>query len=109
MPKSVSTVTAGNLRDYFNADAKRLALLSPEARKTVEAVDGKNPRGRVHAEAVKVHNSRRPTRQYVTGSTKVATAESKAAAAALREQAAKAGHTVGKRGPLPKEFLATVK
>jgi hypothetical protein len=97
---SKNTVTAADLRAYFNADAKRLAVLSPEARKTVEFnAEGKAPRGRIHAEAVKVHNQRRKV-QYVTGATKAAVASQKEAATKAREAARKAGLPVGNRGPL---------
>ena len=99
------TVTARDLRTYFNADPKRLARLSDAARKTVEAVDGKFPKGRVSPEAVKDHNKHRKV-QYVSGATAQARDAAKTEAAALREAARQAGHTVGKRGPLPKAFLA---
>ena len=89
-------VTAAALRAYFRADEKRIAVLSPEAQVTVR----EGARGKVHPEAVKVHNQRRKV-QYVTGSTKEAREASVQAAAALRA----ASGTVGKRGPLPKVFL----
>lgn len=100
-----STVTAAEVRSFFRADAKRLDALSPEARATVE--DG--ARGRLHPEAVKVHNTRRRTRQYVTGASKEAAAKAESEAKAAREAAKAAGFTVGKRGPLPKAFLAQSK
>lgn len=98
MNKSTTTVTAADVRAFFQADAKRLAVLSPEARKTVE----QGARGRLHAEAVEVHNKRRRTRTYTLGASTVAAEAAKAEAAALRVAAAEAGVTVGKRGPLPK-------
>lgn len=105
---SKNTVTAADLRAYFNADPKRLALLDADARKTVEFnSEGKAPRGRIHAQAVKVHNSRRKV-QYVTGATKQAVAAQKEQAKKHREQAAKAGLTVGARGPLSNEAKAKV-
>lgn len=97
---SKNTVTAADLRAYFNADPKRLALLDTDARKTVEFnAEGKAPRGRIHAQAVKVHNQRRKV-QYVTGATKAAVASQKEQAKKHREQAKAAGLTVGARGPL---------
>lgn len=96
------TVTAAAVRTYFNADPKRLAALDESARKTVEFVDGKAPKGRLHPEAIAVHNKRRKV-QYVTGATKEALATAKAEATALRAAAAEAGFE-GKRGPLPKAF-----
>lgn len=105
---SKPTVTAAALRNFFNADAKRLAGLSPEARKTVEFdSEGRAPKGRIHAEAVKVHNQRRKV-QYVTGATKEAVTISKESAKSAREAAAKAGVTVGKRGPLSKAAKAAL-
>lgn len=97
-------VTAREVREFFRADAKRMNALSPEARVTV----AEGARGRLHPEAVKVHNTRRRTRQYVLGASK---AEG-VAKAALRAKAAEAGIPVGKRGPLSKaarEVLAQSK
>lgn len=102
---SKSTVTAREVREFFRADEKRLSALSPEARSTVEA----GARGRLHPEAVEVHNKRRRTRQYTTGASKEAAAKAATEAKAAREAAAAAGFTVGKRGPLPKAFLAQSK
>jgi hypothetical protein len=105
---SKPTVTAADVRAYFNADPKRLAALSDKARATVEFnAEGKAPRGRLHAEAVKVHNQRRKV-QYVTGATKAAVAEQKATAKAHREQAKAAGLPVGSRGPLSNAAKAKV-
>jgi hypothetical protein len=105
---SKNTVTAADLRAYFNADVKRLAVLSPDARKTVEFnSDGKAPRGRIHPEAVKVHNQRRKV-QYVTGATKQAVAAQKEQAKKHREQAKAAGLPVGARGPLSNAAKAKV-
>jgi len=105
---SKNTVTAADLRAYFNADAKRLAALSPEARKTVEYnAEGKAPRGRIHAEAVKVHNQRRKV-QYVTGATKAAVAAQKEQAQKHRADAKAAGLPVGTRGPLSNAAKAKV-
>ena len=102
------TVTTADLRAYFNADPKRLAALSPEARKTVEKdSEGRSPKGRVHPEARALHNQRRKV-QYVEGATATAKAAQRDAAKALRASAAAAGVTVGKRGPLPKAALAAV-
>lgn len=98
---SKSTVTAADVREFFRADEKRLARLSPEAAATVR----EGARGRLHPEAIKVHNSRRRTRQYVLGASGAAVAARKQARADL---AAK-GVAVGKRGPLSKEALAVLK
>lgn len=93
MSKSTVTVTAADLRAFFRSEPKRMQALSPEARKTVEA----GARGKVHPEAIKVHNSRRRTRQYVVGATKAETAARKEQRQALIEKG-----LAGKRGPLPK-------
>lgn len=99
------TVTASEVREFFRADSKRVAALSPEAQATVR----EGARGRLHPEAVKVHNTRRRTRQYVLGASKEATAAHEAERAALR----KAGLLgEGARGPLSRkarEFLAQSK
>ena len=95
-----TTVTTSDLRDWFNADPKRIAALPEGDRRTVVVVDGKYPRGRVAKSAVDLHNKRRPKAQYVTGATKAANAAAEARAKAAREAAAKAGLPVGKRGPL---------
>lgn len=92
MSKSTTIVTAADVREFFRADAKRLNALSPEAQATVKA----GARGRLHPEAVKVHNSRRRTRQYALG----ASGEAVAKRAAERKALAEAGIPVGKRGPL---------
>lgn len=95
MSKSnVSKVTAREVREFFRAEPKRFDALSPEAQATVR----EGARGRLHPQAVKVHNTRRRTRQYVLGASK----EAAAAKAAQRAQAAEAGFPVGKRGPLSK-------
>jgi hypothetical protein len=99
---SKPTVTAASLRAYFRADPKRVARLSAEAQVTV----AEGARGKVHPEAVKVHNRFRKV-QYVQGASKDATAQAHEAAKALRAEAAAAGFPVGKRGPLPKGFLAS--
>lgn len=106
-----TTVTAQTVRAYFNADEARLARLSDAARKTVEFVDGKAPRGRLHADAVKAFNAkRRKTARYESGATKRVAQEQRDAAKALRAQAIAAGVArEGSRGPLPKAFLATLK
>lgn len=101
-PKSV---TAAAVREFFRADEKRMAALSPEARKTV----AEGARGSLHTEAVEVHNKRRRSAQYVPGNSKAAVSKAKADASALREQARQAGFTVGKRGRLPKAFLDSLK
>jgi hypothetical protein len=97
---NVRTATAADLRSFFRADPKRMEALSPEAQVTVR----EGARGKVHPEAVALHNKRRRTVQYVTGATKATASAAKAEAQAQRAAAAKAGHTVGKRGPLPKAF-----
>lgn len=105
-------VTASDLRTYFNADARRLAKLSDKARKTVEKVDGRFPKGQVHPEAIDLHNKTRRTVEYTRGATAALRTAAKADAVALRERAKAAGFEVGDRGPLPKaarEALATAK
>ena len=100
------TVTAADVRAYFNADPKRLAALmdtEPKAVKTVQYdEDGKAPRGRLHPAAVAMHNKRRKV-QYVSGATKEAQATAKAARLAQRVAAFDKGMAVGARGPLSKE------
>lgn len=104
----MTNIDARNLRTYFNADAKRLAALDKadptgKARKSVEAVNGKFPRGQVSPVAIEVNNKRRPTAQYVRGNSGTLAVQAKADALAIRAKAADAGLTVGKRGPLPNE------
>ena len=104
-PTSVQTVTASDLREFFRSDEKRMAALSPEAQATVR----KGARGKVHPEAVKVHNSRRRTRQYVVGASKAAATAHEADRQRLREAGLL---TEGARGPLSqkaREFLAQPK
>jgi hypothetical protein len=108
MSKSTKSIDARNLREYFNADPKRLAALDKEdptgrARKSVEAVNGKFPRGQVSPVAIAVNNKRRPTAQYVRGNSGTLAAQAKADAQAIREKAKAQGLTVGLRGPLPNE------
>lgn len=103
MSKS-TTVTAREVREFFRADAKRLGRLSPEAQATVR----EGARGRLHPEAIALHNQRRRTRTYTLG----ATGAAKAAKAAQRSALTEAGVAVGKRGPLSaaaKEVLAQSK
>jgi hypothetical protein len=108
MPKS--TVTAAEVRAFLSADPKRLASLSPEARKTVEPnAEGKFPKGRLHKEAIKAHNSRRKTRQYVLGATRDAANAQREAAKAARAALVAQGVKVGTRGPLPKVAPASAK
>lgn len=99
------TVTAAAVREFFRADDKRMAALSPEARKSVEV----GARGSLHAEAVAVHNKRRRSAQYTKGATKAVAAKQRTEAAALRAKAREAGFPVGARGRLPKAFLDTLK
>jgi hypothetical protein len=98
----VQSIVAADVRTYFNANPKRLARLSPEARKTVEAVDGKFPKGRLHPQAIKENNSSRPTRQYVPG----ATAAAKAARDA-NQKALRAAVGAKPKGPIPKAARPT--
>lgn len=100
-PKSA---TAADVRAYFRADEKRVSALSPEARLTVRP----GARGALHPEAVALHNKRRKVK-YAPGNSKAAASSEAARMAALREQAREAGFKVGKRGPLPKAFLAGLK
>lgn len=101
---SKPTVTAADLRAYYRADPKRMDRLSAEARHTVE----EGARGKVHPEVTADHNRYRKV-QYVQGASKEATQAAHEAAQALRAKAAQAGFAVGKRGPLPKAFLAQSK
>lgn len=100
---SKSTVTAREVREFFRAEPKRLSALSDEAAATVR----EGARGRLHPEAIKVHNTRRRTRQYVLGASRDAAQAVAAQRAVLREQG-----LAGKRGPLSREareFLAQSK
>lgn len=107
MSKStVTTVTTSDLRDWFNADPKRIAALPEGDRRTVLIVDGKYPRGRVAKSAVTLHNQRRRTKVYTTGATKAAVAAQQAEAARIRKAASDAGVKVGTRGPVSKAGLA---
>ena len=92
--KTVQTVTAATVREFFRADEKRIARLKdPKAAHTV----AEGARGRLHPEVIAAYNKgRKPERQYVLGVGKTQKAE----AAALREKAVAMG--AGKRGPLPK-------
>jgi hypothetical protein len=109
---SKTLVSATAVREYFNADPKRLSKLSDKARKTVEKVDGRFPKGRLSPEAIKYHNKNRKGVEYAPGATARLRDEAKAEAKRLREAAAEAGVAVGGRGPLSKaarEALATPK
>jgi hypothetical protein len=102
---TVQTVTAREVREFFRSDAKRMEALSPEAQATVKD----KARGLLHPEAVKVHNTRRRTRQYVPGASK-AVAEARQADRARLREAGLLGEKA--RGPLSaaaKEFLAQPK
>jgi len=97
-------VTAAVVRERMRADAKRTADLSDKALHTL------NSRGRLHPDVIKAYNKgRKPAQRYTLGATREAVTAQKAQNVALREQAAAAGITVGKRGPLPKAFLASLK
>jgi hypothetical protein len=103
MPKPV---TAAVVRERMSADSKRTAGLSEAALHTLAP----GARGRLHPEVISAYNKgRKPAQRYVLGATRAAVTAQKAQNVALREQAAKAGITVGKRGPLPKAFLASLK
>lgn len=92
-----STVTARSLREFYNADPKRLARLSDQARRTVEAdSEGRFPKGRVHPEAREDHNKRRRV-TYTEGATKQTLIDRTEARQALVAQG-----LAGKRGPLSK-------
>lgn len=97
MSKSTATApTAADVRALFRTNEKRMARLDEAAQATVK----EGARGRLHPQAIKEFNKgRKAHRRYVLGATK----DAKAAQAALREKAAQAGVTVGKRGPLSKE------
>lgn len=102
--RTARTVTTREVRDFYQAKPERMARLSPEARKTVEP----GARGSLHPEVIADHNRVRRTVTYTPGATKVAAAESKARAKALRDAAQAAGFQVGRRGRLPKAFLDTL-
>lgn len=102
MNKSTNIVTAADVRNLFRTNDARMARLDETAQATVR----KGARGRLHPQAIKEFNKgRKAHRRYVLGATK----DAKAAQAALRDKAAQAGVTVGKRGPLSKEALAVLK
>lgn len=96
---SKSIVTARTVRDTIRANAKVMASLSEEARKTVEP----GARGRLHADVVKAYNKpRRGDRRYVLGAGKVAKAKVQTDRQHAAEVAAEKGIPMPKRGPLPK-------
>lgn len=101
----MSNATAAQVRAFYNdaaKGAKRTASLDNPA----SVLPGS--RGRLSPEAIAGYNKGKPAaRHYVTGTTKAAIAQAKGEAVALRAKAAAAGVTVGKRGPLPKSFLAS--
>lgn len=85
-------VTAAVVREFYRADAKRTARLTPEAAKTV----AKGARGRLHPEVIKGYNKgRKADRQYVLGASGEVAEQRKATRAALVEQG-----LTGKRGSL---------
>ena len=98
MSKS-TTVTAAEVREFFRANEKRMASLSAAAQATVR----EGARGRLHPQAVKVHNSRRRTRQYVLGASGAEAAARKAERATLVEKG-----LAGRRGPLSKAAKETL-
>lgn len=92
--------TAAQVRKALRGDAKRTAGLSEKALHTL------NSRGRLHPEVIKAYNKgRKPEKRYVLGNSREAVTARKA----QREALVKAGVKVGKRGPLPKAALASVK
>jgi len=95
-------ITAADLRAYYNADPKRIGRLSPEAARTVTYdAQGRSPKGRIHPEAFS--KARGKVKAYTPGNT----AKVKAQAVSLRAQAVAAG--AGKRGPISKAVLASLK
>lgn len=94
-------VLASTVRDFYRADASRMARLSPEAQATVKV----GSKGRLHKEAVsKFNKGRREHRRYVLGATSNHTEVTAAQRAVLRSKG-----LAGERGPLSgaaKEFLA---
>lgn len=97
-------VTAAVVRERMRSDAKRTAGLSEKALHTLTS------RGRLHPEVIASYNKgRKADQRYVLGATRAAVTAQKAQNVALRAQAAESGITVGKRGPLPKAFLASLK
>lgn len=102
----MSTVTASNVRDYFRSNQAKFDALPEAAQRTVQP----GARGRLHADAVKAFNAKRAkNRRYVTGASKAVRESQQAEAKALRQSALDAGLTVGKRGPLSKAALASLK
>ena len=93
-------VTAAVVREFYRADAKRIARLAPEAAKTV----AKGARGRLHPEVIKGYNKgRKADRQYVLGSSTSVAQQHKATRAALVEKG-----LAGKRGRLSAEAQAAL-
>ena len=99
--RTASVVTAAMVRAYFQGSPERLAVLSPEAQKTVR----EGARGRLHPQAVKAFNSKRKAhRRYTLGNTTVATSTRKAQRADLMARG-----LTGARGPLSKAAKAALK
>ena len=93
------STTAADVRNFFRADAKRLARLSDDAAKTVR----EGARGRLHPEVISTYNKgRKADRHYVSGASTREAIASKGEAQNLRVAAAEAGLAVGVRGPLSK-------
>jgi hypothetical protein len=92
--------TAAQVREALRTDAKRTAGLSEQAMHTLSS------RGRLHPDVIKAYNKgRKPEKRYALGNSRQAVTARKA----QREALVKAGVAVGKRGPLPKAFLASLK
>lgn len=96
---NLKPVLASTVRAYFLADEKRLARLTEAEQVSVKG------RGTLAGGVVNKYNKgRKPERQYVTGATKANAEAVKAQRAALVD----AG-LAGKRGPLSKAALASLK
>ena len=112
MTKSIATATEA--RVWLIAHPKTLARLSPAAQRTVvRDAQGNLPKGRLHGEAITLHNRSNRKAEYVLGSTgeanKAAVKAAQAARKAAQRKASRKGATVGARGPLPKAYAGTPK
>lgn len=110
---SKSLAVTSEVRAWFVRNPKSFNALSPAAQRTVVRTDGGLLRGRLHPEAIALHNQRNRKAEYVLGATAATAASLRKAAASDRKaaarKAARKGQVVGKRGPLPKAFAVTHK
>lgn len=91
---NVRDISTAEVRAWYQADEKRINALSEKAQVTVR----KGARGRLHPEAVTLHNKRRRSVNYAEG----LSGKQMRAAKALRAELVAQGKA-GKRGPLPKQ------